>query len=86
MIVLTKPKNDFVNVWFSEFKFDISDATITDNLTEYLDSKDPLKISFLQHSSINFDTELSIIDRVSKNVFYFIDHPHWIQHYNLEGF
>lgn len=67
-------------------KLKIPDFDLTDNIDEYINSPDPLKIAFIQHESINIPTDLSVISKVSKNVFYSCDHPHWLNVVDLAEF
>jgi len=68
-----------LNSYLSQFK-------ITNNLTEFVNSKQAKKIAFVVQHEHKLNTNLQIINDYSDIVFYFIDHPNWIYHSGLEKY
>ena len=64
----------------------LSQFIITNDLTEFVNSKHAKKIAFIVQHEYELNTNLQIINDYSDIVFYFIDHPNWIYHNDLEKY
>ena len=68
-----------LNSYLSQFK-------ITNDLTEFVNSKHAKKIAFIVQHEHELNTNLQIINDYSDIVFYFIDHPNWVYRSGLEKY
>lgn len=76
----------FFGQWFKDELVDIKKFEITHDLDEFISSNKKFKVSCIFQCEIEFPSILYNLNKHSTLVFYFADHPNWINHINLELF
>jgi hypothetical protein len=76
----------FFGQWFKDDLVDIKKFEITHDLDEFISSNKKFKVSFLFHYESEPNVDLYHLNKHSNLIFYFVDHPNWMNHINLEMF
>jgi hypothetical protein len=86
MLLFYDQKQFFEQNWFNTGLIDINNFKITYDIDEFISSNEKSKISFIFHGAPELSTSLHHLNQHSDCIFYFADHPNWINHVNLEMF
>lgn len=88
MLLFYDQKQFFEENWFKTGLIDIKNFNITHNIDKFVSSNEKFKVTFIYHERSQHElyTTLYYLRKYSSLIFYFIDHPNWINHINLDMF
>lgn len=88
MLLFYDQKHFFEENWFKTGLIDIQNFNITHDIDKFVSSDEKFKVTFIYHERSAHELYITLhhLCKHSNLIFYFIDHPNWINHNNLEMF